>query len=624
MVLVARGQARAAIIRWERRPSPVVDLAAKELRSYVQRMTGARLPIVAGYIQSGTGDPGVDGAVVIRTGSSAASLMDGGRSAGLDGAGLAEAASMTAGLPEDAYATTARGDDLVLSGNTERATLYAVYALLRRMGCRFFAPNFAFYRGHAERIPRRRTLVVPRTSHASAPDFRYRRQYVLAGISLTPATLSALIQWMPKARLNVLAYPTDLHGWGLVRWDTWRTRLLSRLEERGIVVEAGEHGYQTFLPPEIYGAAHPDWFVPGYNVFDVSKSSAVTQYVSNVVDYLRDHPEVTIFDTWPPDSARWPPNAIASFGSAANAQAYLTERLRHEVASSVPGVRVEAVAYFPALSPPDQQFMYDENDLIDLAPYNRSYRVAIDGAARANEQFVDTFRRWRTEFQGDIGVFEYYAKYLWHSLPVTLPQLMARDLRFYRSVGATGMGMSSEAANWIPYELSHLLLTDLEWNSRLNVGRYVSSYLSDRYGTAAPFMHRYLDVVDQAGRALWPNATGDYGRLSAVSRALHKYLRAERHLRGAIRVLPPRSSKAFVVRRLRWNLNYAVLDTATSYWALRGRPPLSRRAAQAAEALVRKHRLDGSVLDSFFAGSRYGDGVPAPRAHYYDIYREAW
>ena len=531
---------------------------------------------------------------------------------------------MTDGLTADAYATLAVGDDLILTGNDERAVLYAVYGLLRGMGCRFFAPNFSFYEGHAERIPRRTTLVASRTSLASAPDFQYRRQYVMAGVSLTPRTLTKLIEWMPKARLNVLAYPTDMHAWGMVRWDTWRSRLLPLLQERGIMVEAGEHGYQTFLPPETYAAAHPDWFVPGYDVFDVSKPAAVDQYVSNVVDYLRNHPEVSIFDAWPPDSARWPPNALAAYGSAANAQAYLTDRLHQAMASAVPSVRLEAIAYYPALAPPDQQYMYDASDLIDVAPYNRSYRVSIVGPVRANQQFVETLGRWRTAFPGSIGVFEYYAKYLWHSLPVTLPKLMARDLRFYRAMGATGMGMSSEAANWIPYELSHLLLTDLEWNSGLNVARYVSRYLSERYGRSAPFMHRYLDAVDKAGRALWVNAAGDYGNPSSTAQALRSYVNAGRALRAAFNALPPRSSKAFVIQRLGWNLDYAVLDTAISYWSVRGRTRLSAKAARAAETLVRKHRLDGSVLDSFFAADRYGDGVPAPRAHYYDIYRSAW
>jgi hypothetical protein len=165
LVLVARGETRAAIVSWARQPSPVVELAARELRAYVKRMTGAGLPIVPGHIERGTGDPGVPGAVVIRTGSSA-------DSATLDGSRLARAGSMTDGLTADAYATLAVGDDLILTGNDERAVLYAVYGLLRGMGCRFFAPNFSFYEGHAERIPRRTTLVASRTSLASAPDFQ--------------------------------------------------------------------------------------------------------------------------------------------------------------------------------------------------------------------------------------------------------------------------------------------------------------------------------------------------------------------------------------------------------------------------------------------------------------------
>jgi hypothetical protein len=268
--------------------------------------------------------------------------------------------------------------------------------------------------------------------------------------------------------------------------------------------------------------------------------------------------------------------------------------------------------------------MYDPSVLIDLAPYNRSYRVSIVGASRANQRFVQTMQQWRTEFRGAIGVLEYYAKYLWHSLPVTLPQLMTRDVRFYRSVGAIGMGMGSEAANWIPYELSHLLLTDLEWNSNLDLPRYLSSYLAERYGKAAPFIRRYIDAVDKSGRALWSNAQGDYGRLSAVSHALHSYVGAQRTLRTALHALSRRSPRAFLIRRLRWNVNYAVVDTAMSAAALRGRAREAARMRAAAEKLVRRHRLDGTILDWIFSAERYRAGHPAARAHYYDVYRDAW
>ena len=38
------------------------------------------------------------------------------------------------------------------------------------------------------------------------------------------------------------------------------------------MLEVGQHGYQSFLPPAQYQSDHPDWFVPGFNVFDISNA----------------------------------------------------------------------------------------------------------------------------------------------------------------------------------------------------------------------------------------------------------------------------------------------------------------------------------------------------------------
>ena len=109
--------------------------AAKELRYYLDRMTGASLPIVA---------EGAAGAIFV------------GDAAGLD----------VSGLGDDGFVIVSSGDAVRLAGGA-RGVLYAAYELLGRLGVRFFTPT-------CELVPTAPDAVIPDMSLRSTPAFEYR------------------------------------------------------------------------------------------------------------------------------------------------------------------------------------------------------------------------------------------------------------------------------------------------------------------------------------------------------------------------------------------------------------------------------------------------------------------
>jgi hypothetical protein len=221
-------------------------------------------------------------------------------------------------------------------------------------------------------------------------------------------------------------------------------------------------------------------------------------------------------------------------------------------------------------------------------------------------------------------VFEYYRKYKWHSLPVELPDLIGAEIPFNRSLGVTGLGFASEAADWIPYELNHLMVPDMEWDSRLDPGADVRRYLSRRFGPASPAARAYLSAVEDAGEVLWPGPDGAYGDIHAVARARKDYLSAQRALANMRNLAPEASRSAFLAERLGWNLDFALHDTASTYWQLSGDPSRAAAERSLAEEQMMLHRLDGVLLDCPYARRRYAPGDPKPRGSYYALYRSAW
>ena len=474
-------------------PTPAESLAAAELSRYLGAMTGARFPVSA----STAGRK----AIVIQ-------VLPDARDSRMPTASARVVA-------EEEYSIAVHGDTLALGAGSGRGALYAVYDVLERLGCRWLAPQLEFYHGSGEIVPRRPTLAYEsRGEVRERPAMALRTLDVEEGLSHDSATLRRIVEWMPKARYNVLQVPMDFGGSGRVRWDNWRTALAPELERRGIFIEVGGHGYQNYLNASMDGgrvfAEHPDWFgrdsscAPSRSprqVFNTANAGAVRFVIGNVVNYLRRHPEIAIFDFWPPDGARWSDCASrAPEGTAAGRQAALVNALHDSLSRAGLPVRVEMIAYSDVLEPP-RQVALNADVLVAFCPINQSFDAQIfDPASTRNAAYVAAIRRWRESFSGDIALYSYYRKYAWRSLPVVVPHYLQRDIEWYASVPLQGISTYAEPGDWGTYELNHWTLGRLAWNPRLDADSLVAAFVAARYDGAARAAGEALTLLEETTR----------------------------------------------------------------------------------------------------------------------------
>ncbi len=419
-------------------------------------------------------------------------------------------------LGDSGFIIRRSGGRVLIAGGSGRGTLYGVYAFLEKLGCRWFAPNFNFYgAASGEFVPKLSAPSAGDWNIVERPAFKWRKLYIEEGWSHTAGNLRQMIDWMAKARMNVLDCPIDYQHLHRTEWDRWRLALIPELRKRGILIEVGGHGYPNFLPQEKYFAQHPDWFgmVNGKRssnpsvVFSTANPEAVRTFIANVEAYLRAHPEIDILDVWPPDGARWPdaPEDLA-LGTPSERQILLLNHLAAEIRPKFPKLRIQFIAYASYVAPPAKS-RPDSRVLMDFCPIDRSFETPLYASGYAkNEEYFQDLQGWLNGVidPAHVTIYSYIAKYAWRSLPVLVPSLIVDEARRFHSMGVGGLATYSEPGNWATFELDHYIVARALWNPDLDLKSELADYATRRYGPAAPAVLSYLGLVEE----IVPHAIG--------------------------------------------------------------------------------------------------------------------
>ncbi|MEJ7777960.1 MAG: DUF4838 domain-containing protein [Daejeonella sp.] len=400
---------------------------------------------------------------------------------------------LSKGSNKEAYSIRESGNDLILEGNSDPAILYAVYDFLERLGCVWLAPDFDHYNGKAETIPVKKELFFEYNGQITeTPVLEYRKLDVAGARNNTVENLRQLIQWMPKVRYNTLRLQM-----GKARWEKWSTELAPEMKKRGVIIEVGGHGYQNFLNAGMEGEtlfkSHPEWFgkdsTCNYNpsdrlVFNTENPEAVNYFTNNVVDYLKSHPEIEIFDLWPPDVGRWSDCPDwKSYGTAQDRQIRLTNKVNAAVKQAGLDVKIEIIAYSFALFPSENEVL-DRDVLVEICPIDQSFEYQInDPSAPTNAEYVKAMMAWRKSFPGNISFYSYYRKQAWRSLANIIPHYLQKDMQWIQSVPMSGISCYAEQGDWFSYELNHYTLAKLAWQPAINVDSLSGVFYKNRYGS---------------------------------------------------------------------------------------------------------------------------------------------
>jgi len=506
LIIVNDGQPVARVVIADADPAPPVRFAAEELLRYIRLMSGAELELAAGKAH-----------------------------------GPAIVLSTKAADQEDTFSLRMEGDRLYLTGASSRAVLYAVYALLEKLGCGFCVPG-------EDTVPESRTITVPSLDETHVPAFTRRSQLDHPFQADFPVEGNlAILDWVAKNRFNW--YHPALNAWGEPAiWYERRELMRVEVEKRGLHLEIGGHTIHTWLPHARYFAQHPDWYawIEGSGALLPAQHHAVRQapaaclshpdvqrtVARNIIRFLDRCPEVEAVDVWDADVQGYchcprclrgvqVPRVdgwrLSGSGIGGYAQTFDEEILRtayavtyaeflnavtREVKRKHPRVQLEGLIYTPNGVPaPYWCPNLEDNVVIAVAHILRDSYVPLVGPQRSevNLRWLAMDIAWRQKSE-HACIYEYY-----HAWTKTgfCPQVnvIADDLLMLHRLGFREV--ESDQGGWSP--LNIYAAARLLWQPELPWEAIVRDFCHRYYGEAAEAMTAYWLELEYGMRGLSGN-----------------------------------------------------------------------------------------------------------------------
>jgi hypothetical protein len=446
-----------------------VRTAATDLQGYIEKMSGARLPLV-------TDGETTKGPVILV-----------GRSRLTEAAGVKIPSGWTHARREEGFIIDSDGDRLVLAGNDEglyHGTEYAVYDFLERLGVRWFMPG-----EYGE--------VVPTTTSIRFDDIEVRE---------TPDFVM---------RLWTAHMPAE------IREQEARWKLRNKMGIAYDLFQAPSDGTVDQVVDKSLFEEHPEYFAMNQDgtrnvdMPSLSHPGAVKVAAEIIKKKFRDNPQTNSYGFALGDarSVDFDPETMKfhiGFTDVVGREGIPTEesvseewfrfvnRVTVKVREEFPDHYIATNGYFNRNTPPEDLELNDHMVIMFAAIWSDTYHA------------YDNPRSWQTIRQGqmlkefasrskNVWVYDYnYTNLVTALTPVPRVRKVARDIPLMKEWGV--MGFLAETRNvWAECGITtRYVRSKLEWNASADVDALLDDYFEKWYGKAARPARAYWDALEEA------------------------------------------------------------------------------------------------------------------------------
>ena len=356
-----------------------------------------------------------------------------------------------------------------ISGWRDVGAAYGVYALLGKLGVKFYARR-------CEIVPSLPDLRIPECEMKAKPAYEWR------GLN---------------GNLKLGQSPRDDMG------DP------GEIGERGNWV----HSADFLVPYDKYSEEHPEYFAlqkdgtrlrrdPKRHRFDVhlclSNPDVRRISAERLLYLIEQQPDRVFFGVSQGDGSKWCEceNCKALDGVPG---VEMTDRLldyvnyiAREVAKKHPDKRILTLAYTFATSPPPRRVLPEPNVMVQFCPYPHQVNCqSHDFSCEQNQEGFAHLKGWIEKCPENMYIFDYPRGYQNYFEPFGSFYAMKSKLDFYAANGIRGIyycGLPSTFHDLFVFVNSRLL-----WQPDADVEALIDEFMPAYYGPAAPAMREYFD-----------------------------------------------------------------------------------------------------------------------------------
>ncbi len=454
--IARNGQSKYSICL-SRDASPSEQRAAAELQQFLREMSGATLPIV-------TDNQNPAGPLILIGRSSVADRL---------------ATVPYEQLGPEGFALKTTGEHLIIAGGRQRGTMYGVYGLLDKLGCRWFAKG-------VNRIPKRPKLVIPRLDETQKPAFEYRETFFTEAWDK---------DWSARNRVNGQSHHLDASTGGKVQYYPF------------------VHSFLELIPPEKYFKTHPEYF----SLIDGKRREEKSQLcltnpdvlrlgIESVERWIREHPEATIFSVSQNDWTGWCECDNCrrveeqEGGVHSGPLLHYVNKLAAEIEKKHPDKLIDTLAYWYTERPP-RHVRPRRNVRIRLCPIGACEAHPYEQCPY-NRFFVDILKSW-SQMTDRLYIWHYNTNFSHYLIPYPDFDELAADIPMYKRHGVVGLflqGAYAQGGGGENAELRSYMMARLLWNPAANAEQEINDFHAAYYGKAAKPMRAYFDLLHRQVR----------------------------------------------------------------------------------------------------------------------------
>jgi len=416
-----------------------------------------------------------------------------------------EAAKQIGGKDPESFMIAVDDDKVVLAGNGDRATLYAVYTFLEKLGCVWVAPGI-------DHVPQQEQIAIPAGRQAYSPGIKYR---VLRYIKTSTSSESEIqcTDWAVKNKINMIT-----------------ERKLDAPFSREIMQRGGVRGINNthisgyILTKELY-EKHPDVFARDSNgkavlnahsqQFCFSAPKAVSVYADTIIQYIKTHPDVELFPITQADGTRFcqcsdclklygkmtlydESSGISGQPNVTKAWMSFVNKTAEKITRSWPQKKFYTLAYSSASDPVGMDFEMNKSVIvvyvhsISLFDQFHEYEKSL-----SKQRFLDLYKKWGQSVPGGVGVYDYYPFSKYRSLPLVAIEKVSSDIRAVHALNCPYFELQSGTSPGMYLPIYYAGARTM-WNPALNLRKEMESFYQGMYGKAASHVERFFQVLEKA------------------------------------------------------------------------------------------------------------------------------